>query len=171
MDKHHNISSFPKSTVLLASEWVAKLDGNNLTEQERQQLREWLKADPKNQMALAEQMQQWFDMGVLRELTRLELSHETYSLVGWFQKQWKLVRTPRFLVASLSVLMLAVVLKLVVVDEYLNNTSNVELAIVTAIGERKSESLPDGSIVHVNTTSSAQVTYTCLLYTSPSPRD
>ena len=160
MDKHNNISAFPKSTSLLASEWVAKLDGDDLTEQERQQLKEWLHADPKNQMALAEQMQQWFDMDVLSELTRLELNRDSYSFVGWLKKQLELVRTPRFLVTSLAVLLLAVVLNVVVVDQYINSSSNIELAIVTEIGERKSESLPDGSIVHVNTTSSAQVTYT-----------
>ena len=82
MDKHNNISAFPKSTSLLAIEWVAELDDDDSTEQERQQLKEWLHADPKNQMALAEQMQQWFDTDVSSALTRLERKCDSYSFVG-----------------------------------------------------------------------------------------
>lgn len=161
MDKHNTIATFPKSTVLIACEWVAKLDQGDLSALDSKQLDEWLKSDPINRVALAEQLQQWSEMDVLSELTHLELQNDPQSAFEWFKKpfQW-LVSPTRSYAAALSFVMLLAVISWVGVSQFNNSQRDLEWVINTAVGERKTESLPDGSVVQVNTVSSAQITYT-----------
>lgn len=164
-NKASEIAPFPKSTLLIACEWVAKLDRGELSTGESRQLTAWLKQDPGNRAALAAQLQEWSDMSVLQELTHLGLEQEHHSwsdALRGFCLSW---RKP-YLGGALSIGVLAISVayfaefKWAEISPYGNTQTAVELAINTSIGEQKREALPDGSVVHVNTRSAAEISYT-----------
>lgn len=152
-----NISILPETTLLIASEWVAKLDAGDLSQTDSQKLTQWLQSNPVNREALASQLQQWSDMDILSELTLLNLNEKPFSLLTWFGQSLRWT-TSKGAVATFA--MLALVVAWFGVSNFSTNQIDLELAIETTVGEQKSESLPDGSVVHVNTISSAQITYT-----------
>ena len=53
MDKSRSITKFPVSETLTASEWIAKLDRGELSQNEATQLSQWLDDDPANSRVLA----------------------------------------------------------------------------------------------------------------------
>lgn len=159
MDKSSGITKFPVSETLTASEWVAKLDRGELSQNEAKQLRQWLAEDLVNSRALADQLKLWSDMDVLRELEHFQLSNEPVSWFGWFKKSRKILRPTAVLAISLSLMMVVGLMAWVGMINVGNYQGDVELAIHTVVGEQKTEALPDGSIVHVNTGSSAKISY------------
>ncbi|MBX2847383.1 MAG: FecR domain-containing protein [Acidiferrobacterales bacterium] len=153
----NNIHMFREATFSIASEWVAKLDGGELSEADQQRLTEWLQADPLNREALANQLQQWSDMDVLSELALLDLNEKPFGMVARFKQLLPLSGLTGAVVSFASLL---VVISWLSCGHFSSNEIGLQLAIETEVGERKSEALPDGSFVHVNTISSAQITYT-----------
>ena len=147
---------------MIASEWVAKLDAGELSKADSERLTQWLQSNPLNREALSSQLQQWSDMDILSELTLLNINDKPFGLFArlgqafhWNTTNWL---TPKSAIASLAMFMF--IIAWFGVTYFSNNQVGLELAIETSIGEQKSESLPDGSVVHVNTISSAQISYT-----------
>lgn len=160
MDNTSNITKFPKSTILIACEWVSKLDRDDLTMSESQQLAEWLKSDPLNRAALADQLEQWSELDVLSELAHLELDNDGHRVTDWTRKPRQIIERPRFAAVAMSFAMVFAMIAWLGLGQFTHTSQELEWAISTAVGEQKTESLPDGSVVHVNTISSAQITYT-----------
>lgn len=162
MNNDDNLIPFPESVELEACHWVAKLDRGNLSLEEKKDLSEWLGRDPMMRRALAEQIGDWSDMDLLSELSRLDISPRKQ---GWAEQvnTWFGWNRPVVYLASLFAIALV---GLVVLDagtyptaEKAVMTEMVDLGITTAVGEQVSEAMPDGSILHVNTTSVAEVSY------------
>lgn len=162
MNNLDNVSSFPEPVELVACAWVAKLDRGDLSETETQQLTNWLKQNPQHRIALADQLGEWSDMDVLSELARLDLTLPQSSWSNRLASLWDWHR-PYAYMASLASIAL-VVLLFTTADIGSNpasgNRAVVDLGISTEVGQQISEALPDGSVLHLNTTSVAEVSYT-----------
>lgn len=161
MNNDDNLIPFPESVELEACHWVAKLDRGNLSEEEKKGLSDWLNKDPMMREALAEQISDWSEMDLLSELSHLDISPRKQSWTEQFNNLFGWNR-PAFYLAS--VFAIALVGILVVDTGKISLTDNsavevVDLGITTAIGEQVSEAMPDGSVLHVNTTSVAEVSY------------
>lgn len=154
-----NIRAFPKSTVLIASEWVAKLDRDQLTSHESQQLTKWLKSDPINREVLAAQLQQWSDMNVLSELTHFDLTAESSSFLDRSKNSFQVFQQKFSLAQVLTVCALVVAISWFGFNQFGNDDLELELTINTLVGEQLTESMPDGSVIHFNTISSAHIAY------------
>jgi len=162
MNNDDNLIPFPESVELEACHWVAKLDRGNLSDEEKIGLSNWLDKDPMMRRALAEQIGDWSEMDVLSELSHLNISPPRQSLVerlnnlvGWHR--------PVIYLAGVGAIALVGLLAL---DTSTYSTPEsaavatvVDLGITTAVGEQASEAMPDGSVLHVNTTSVAEVSY------------
>jgi len=159
MDKSNNVTAFPKSTVSVASEWVAKLDRSHLTEQESQQLTQWLQSDPINREALAAQLQQWSDMNVLSELTHFDLVNDSPSFFDRLKNRLQPNRSGYAFASILAIAFIVAAIGWLGTFQFNNNPLELELTLNTSIGEQISESLPDGSVVHINTITSANIAY------------
>ena len=161
MKKQDNLLVLPESIELEACQWVAKLDRGNLSDQEKSELAAWLAKDPMMRLALAEQIGDWSEMDLLSELSHLDISppklswaDQFNSLFGW--------NKPALYLTSLLVILLLGFVALDPQSYWLPQNKSIEivdLGITTAVGEQVSESMPDGSVLHVNTTSVAEVSY------------
>ncbi len=164
MNNLDNVSQFPESVELVASAWLAKLDRGDLSNTEKQQLTNWLKQHSMHRVALSDQLSEWSDMDVLSELAHLDLAitKNKTSWSGRLSLLWDWNR-PVAYAASLASMAL-IVLVFTPTDFSLNPASEtkavVDLGISTEVGQQISESLPDGSVLHLNTTSIAEITYT-----------
>lgn len=162
MKNLHNVSQFPESVDFAACTWVAKLDRGNLSDAEKQDLSVWLKQDPIHNVALADQIGEWSDMNILSELARLDLAMPSTNWLDRFAFLSNWNRPYAYMASLASIALLAVVFTSTNfnLNPYSDIKALVDMDISTAIGQQISESLPDGSVVHLNTTSIAQISYT-----------
>lgn len=163
MSKLDNLVQFPESMERAACDWVAKLDRGDLSTEEKSGLSEWLASDSLHRAALADQMAEWSEMDLLSELTHLAVApaeptwvDQFNSLFGW--------NKPAPYLGGLIILATIGFFKTIDSVDFAPNESDlaalvVGLGLETAVGEQIREALPDGSIVHVNTTSAAEVSY------------
>eukprot|EP00903_Cladosiphon_okamuranus_P004441 g4439.t1 len=77
-----------------ACSWIAKLDRGTLSKDDANALRDWLRASDKHPAALATQLEEWSDMDVLSELSRLDLNYQHPSLLSRFTDFWRVSRYP-----------------------------------------------------------------------------
>jgi|SaaInl5LU_22_DNA_1037371.scaffolds.fasta_scaffold03971_3 transmembrane sensor len=164
MSRVDNLLQFPESVERAACEWVAKLDRGNLSHEEKTQLSDWLTSDPQHRIALADQMAEWSEMDLLSELTHLAIAPAKLTWVDQFNSVFGWNKPAPYmagLVVLASVGFFAVTgpITFTPADSSQIGLAVVDLGLETAVGERISESLPDGSVVHINTTSAAEVSY------------
>lgn len=146
-----------------ASEWLSRLD-RGLQPPERAQLERWLAADPRHARMLVDMAALWDDMETLRELSGL------FPLPAARRPRRRELRWLTGGAALLASLMLAALgLQLllpgndgeppatVTLDDSLSPVPDGTLA--TAIGEQQVESLPDGSVVQLNTDSRVEILF------------
>lgn len=159
-----NVVKLSPSVADQASDWVAKLDGDEMSARDVQELRAWIAEDPRHKSELAAQLNSWSDMDVLSELTYLNAPEETAIQTEKASFFEFLSRPFAYGVASLLVVVSLATyvasnsgwINLPALDQ---SSAGVEFNIVTLLGEQKTESLPDGSVLHINTTSAAEIEY------------
>lgn len=138
-----------------ASLWVSRLD-RGIDAQEKKELVTWLNLSKAHYQALIKMAALWDDLTVLEELKNifpLAKSHTT-------QKRNKL---PRVLVASLFLVCLTTLSLLGIRSvEYLipSSTSYYVQTYQTSLGQHQLFSLPDGSVLQLNTNSIVNVNFT-----------
>lgn len=162
MDK---VSQLPGASDQIAREWVAKLDAADLSASDAEGLRLWLAEDPDNAALLAKRLDDWSALNLLSELTHFGLNDHRQGMGERMRRFWMPVTTAGYAAYGLAVLLIAVLftsseLGLDVMPSSDEPTEFVGLDITTLVGEVAVESLPDGSVVHVNTISEAEISYT-----------
>jgi len=146
--KIHNIHG--ELVLADAAGWIAKLD-RGLSNQEQAELSSWVNNDALNRKTLFKAASLWDDLGVLNELSAL------FALDQLPQQRRR---------ASLALTGAIAATMLVAFIGWLNFTpanppQNLQYAVAlhTQVGEHKTESLPDGSSVLLNTHTEIDISY------------
>ncbi len=121
-----------------AARWFAREQSGDMTEAERQALRDWLEADPRHR----------YEYDFLDRLWQASAQVQPERV----QRQAAAPRRRRFLVGAGATLALALAGGVV-----LMMPGDKVMALATGIGERKQLQLPDGSLLELNTRSQVRV--------------
>ncbi len=144
-----------------AAEWIVKLDSETpLSDPDRQALTEWLSRSPVHRQELNDLNAFWSN-NILTELLVPSGKHRRQSKPGLFSYSSSLARqlwgfNPFIAAATLCVLGIAIALTILALPEPLEKTNGI---YVTALGQQKTVSLADGSVVQLNTNSQIEVAY------------
>lgn len=155
--EHNTIVEFPDQTVIedQALEWLIRLDGDDpLSAREEQALDQWLARSPAHREALRHLNIFWSNNQALTEMA------EPASVVDHYRKRllaycWPL-QTMTLATALSSVVLLALVLGLVFLRTDITATNGVYM---TAVGQQKTITLADASVIELNTNSQIEVEY------------
>lgn len=124
-----------------ASLWLVRLDNGNLSKQSRKELKAWLSADERHQIALKAMVDIWNDMDEVLMMINDENSSKNISLWPMLTPIFK----PFLLAASISFIAIFI---------WLAMPMNVEKnSYATLIGQQIDVTFSDGSIIHLNTNS------------------
>lgn len=143
-----------------ARSWLVQLDGARPSRRELREFRQWLNRSPSHRQAFQEAAQAWNDLdGLSRILDRLPATaaEEKSTLTDWLSN---LLQSG----TAAAVLALLIVLGITVLARQHpaghNNDGWLTTGYVTAIGETRTVSLPDGSRISLNTDTRLNVAYT-----------
>ncbi len=158
----NNISQFSSKESIhqQACEWVSRID-RGLSLVETQELQHWVTLSSTHQKTLMQTAQLWDDMSVLNELSGLFPLREAQT--QQVSRLRKLVKQARWSVAAGFTLM-ALGVGMMMDWSWVEGTPEsvivLQQKVETAIGEQKNITLSDGSVVHLNTDTVIEVTYT-----------
>jgi transmembrane sensor len=158
-----NILNFPGSSRSQeeAGIWLARLDGGPLSDEEAKAFHDWLTADGEHRDALIELATLWDDMDMLSELSDLlPLAPKTEPETD---RAARLLTSPALAVFAAAAVVLAVALIVLqqpaLIFGHDKTAVRKEVVYRTAVGEQKDVSLPDGSIMKLNTDSLVSVEF------------
>jgi len=124
-----------------ASIWLVRLDNGNLSEQSRKELRIWLSADKRHQLALKAMADIWDDMDEV--LSIVDDNNSSTNVTLW--PILKPIFKPFMLAASISFFAILI---------WSTMPTNVQKnSYATLIGQQMDATFDDGSIIHLNTNS------------------
>lgn len=124
-----------------ASIWLVRLDNGNLSEQSRKELKAWLSADKRHEVALKAMADIWNDMDEVLIMINGDNSSKNVSILPILAPIFK----PLLLAASISFLTLSL---------WLAIPANVQKnSYATLIGQQMDATFDDGSVIHLNTNS------------------
>ena len=151
----NQIVSFPDREQLIneAAAWIAKLDAGHLSAADLSSLREWSGTSKQHRDMLEHVASEWDDLAVLA----LSRALDQKQVVPGDHSTWRAFANAA-VVAGVTVLFGALgwFIQSTTVDATYVAANG---QYVTAIGEQRIVSLPDGSEVYVNTNSHLEVTY------------
>lgn len=162
----NNLSVFPDKAAIKeeAGLWVVRMDSRQLDDNEIQELREWVQRSDFHREYLLKLAANWDAMSVLQELGKMfplpekEETQTTHSAWSGLNKRiWEILRSPLGIAASGLASLLVVGSLLLLGPEQITGKSGEEY--VTAVGERQSYTLEDGTVMSLNTNTRIQVTY------------
>ena len=161
---NENISAFdePKSVQAQASAWLAKLDNDKPSSQDLQAFKRWVNEDEAHIAAFKKVAAAWDELNILtrlpslleqKALQRKEQSHNENSAQP---------ATPKFGIPTFSFRHIAVAATMVMglmlgLQQFFNSPQ--QAMVWTAVGEQKTITLPDNSVVQLNTNSRIQFDY------------
>lgn len=158
-----NILNFPGSSRSQeeAGFWLARLDGDPLSDEEVRAFHDWLTTDSDHRNALIELAGLWDDMDILSELSDLfPLAPKSVPDTG---RAARFLTSPALAVFAAAVVVLAVALVVMHMPAldfgHDQTTARKEVIYQTAVGEQKDVSLPDGSTMKLNTDSQVSVSF------------
>ena len=148
----------PESVQAQASAWLAKLDGDEPSTQDLRAFKQWVNENPAHIAAFEKVAAAWDELNIL---TRLPSLLQQRQLQEHQQAQQERQQQPRPQLmperqASLSWRYLAVAATLVIglmVTVQQNLLTPQHAIYATAVGEQKTVTLPDNSVVQLNTNS------------------
>ena len=167
-----NVVQFPDNNTVQAIEdeaalWVARLDGGQLSEQQRQQLQVWLDSDLRHRQALSQMAEFWGQMDTLDVLADLfplqadkkpTLPKKRYSPFGWLREH-TLGAAATCVVSAGLVMTLVFIFGGSPAVTIPAGSEPVELVYQTELGKQSTAELKDGSIMTLNTQSIARVRF------------
>ncbi len=131
----------------VAAQWFARQRSGEMTDEARVELRLWLEADPANTLAYAQVRRAWGGSGSVRSDPRVLAMREHWKSLDAEPALWIPVR-------ALAACLVAVLLVAVSITGWRYWSGPQPLAdqvYRTAVGERRTVELPDGSVVTLNT--------------------
>lgn len=144
MNKH------PDQIAARAAEYFATRHSATLSE--RKELEAWLARDARHAIAYSELQQLWDGMGDLANDPDLQ-ALKASDLVAMRQKPWRYFRPALGLAASVLLLLGSVAVWTRISDR------PEQMSYTTAVGERRTELMPDGTEIVLNTDSVVEVVY------------
>jgi transmembrane sensor len=138
-----------------ASEWIARLNGDHIIEEERTRFESWRSAHPRHARAYEEVLMTWRQLNDTGELVRAVALGQTLSA----STQEAIRRTVARPTRRLGLLAAAAVAAIAIGVAWWIDSSSPRTLFQTAIGERASVELPDGSSLELNSNSRARVDY------------
>ena len=175
-----NVSALdePKSVQAQASAWLAKLDNDKPSSQDLQAFKRWVNKDEAHIAAFKKVAAAWDELNILTRLPSL-LEQKALQCKGQSKEQRKgrykdrhkeqshnensaQPAMPKFGLATFSFRHIAVAATLVMglmlgLQQYSNSPQ--QAMVWTAVGEQKTITLPDNSVVQLNTNSRIQFDY------------
>ena len=171
-----NVSALdePKSVQAQASAWLAKLDNDKPSSQDLQAFKHWVNKDEAHIVAFKKVAAAWDELNILTRLPSL-LEQKALQCKGQSKEQRKgqhkeqshkensaQPAMPKFGLAMVSFRHIAVAATLVMglmlgLQQYSNSPQ--QAMVWTAVGEQKTITLPDNSVVQLNTNSRIQFDY------------
>ncbi|MBT5292988.1 MAG: DUF4880 domain-containing protein [Cellvibrionales bacterium] len=159
-----NVSAFdePKSVQAQASAWLAKLDNDKPSNQDLQAFKRWVNTDEAHIAAFKKVAAAWDELNILTRLPLLleqkALQHKEQSKKDNADEQ----AVPKFGIGIYSFRHVAVAATLVMglmlgLQQYFSSPQ--QATYWTAVGEQKTITLPDNSVVQLNTNSRIQFDY------------
>jgi len=141
-----------------ASLWLARLD-KGLSAEAREELAEWLRADPMHREAFFELAAFWDELDVLSELSSLLPLDQRAISTRSRRVSWAVVAVAAG-IASVALLGWVVVAGFTpATPEQAVLAKTLNESFETTIGGQESEQLPDGSVVRLNTDTELTVVY------------
>ncbi|ARN73822.1 FecR family protein [Oceanicoccus sagamiensis] len=141
-----------------ASAWLAKLDGGDPSEKDLQDFRHWVKQSPAHITAFEDVAKAWGDLNILAHLPVLNQqrrAHAGSTMPGGHGSAAAMVWRPLSAYWALAATV-CIVLILGWQSSGLFGPAN---SYTTAVGEQKTVSLPDGSVLQLNTQSRVDISY------------
>ena len=166
--KHHSINvtpiEVPQSVQSQASVWLAKLDGTNPSDALLLEFKHWVNQDKSHYAAFKKVAAAWGDLNILTRLPLLlEERAQQQERADVKSKVANKARLPLWLSGSWSgfggLAVTASLVFAVLVSLQLGPFSADPTVYWTAIGEQKTITLADNSVVQLNTNSRIQVDY------------
>jgi len=160
-----NILLFPEQSRVQkeASQWLVRLDGGSISEEEVEAFSEWLNSNRQHRDAIVELCRLWDNMEILSELSVLfpydhKVSSQPKSLSIWFKKPVLL-----FTAATVSILLMMTLFlhqRFEITGAGGTVSQRSEISYQTLVGKQKNIVLEDGSIANLNTDSLVVVNFT-----------
>jgi len=173
---NENISAFdePKSVQAQASAWLAKLDNDKPSSQDLQAFKRWVNEDEAHIAAFKKVAAAWDELNILTRLPSLleqkalqckEQSkgrHKERHKEQSHNENSAQPATPKFGIPTFSFRHIAVAATMVMglmlgLQQFFNSPQ--QAMVWTAVGEQKTITLPDNSVVQLNTNSRIQFDY------------
>jgi transmembrane sensor len=142
-----------------AADWLIKMDGDRpLNRQQRQELKQWIARSPVHSHELAKLNRFWSNNNLTELMVPLGRQHSTQPISWWALLCKGAAGRQRGMAATLVVCVaLAGLWSLAFSGDPLERSNGIYL---TAVGQNKSVTLADGSVVQLNTNSQIKVEYT-----------
>lgn len=151
----------PKSITDEAARWIAAAEGGALSAEERVSCDAWLAADPRHAQAFAEMQDIWAHMGGIPETPSLRASVQPLRarVSRQLARRWagRAIVPPRRRWLGLTI---AASMALVFIGIFADLPTRLQADAMTATGERRIVTLPDGSTVHLDTHSAVALDFT-----------
>ena len=170
--KTDNVSAFdePKSVQAQASAWLAKLDNDNPSSEDLQAFKRWVNTDKAHITAFKKVAAAWDELNTLTRLPML-LEQKAIQTREQCKEQTKAQNqkenrhqpaVPIFGITMVSFRHIAVAATIVMgvmlgLQQYFSSPQ--QATYWTAVGEQKTITLPDNSVVQLNTNSRMQLDY------------
>lgn len=140
----------PEDTAREASDWVARMNADDVTADDHARLEEWLRAHPSNAKAYAELVATWNELVRSGPLVRAVHFGQLMNAASA-----RSASAPRWLAGALAATVAAIALG----TAWTFYKQQEETRFQTAIGEQVAVMLPDGSSFNLNTNSRVDVDY------------
>ncbi|MFC4314133.1 FecR family protein [Steroidobacter flavus] len=140
----------PKDTEREASDWIARMNADDVTPDDRARFEAWLRAHPCNVKAYADLKATWNELVKTGPLVRAVYFGQAMNAATTRQAQ-----SSRWLAGVLAATVAAVVLSTV----WSFYKQQADTRFQTAVGEQVAVTLPDGSSFNLNTNSRVDVDY------------
>ncbi|MCG8440942.1 MAG: FecR domain-containing protein [Caulobacterales bacterium] len=142
-----------------ASAWIAQLETGDLSREDRAALEEWVRRSPQHAAALKSYAAIWEQLDSLAMLQaplEAALSERRAS-----RRAFARPRLARVLGGAVAAALIAALASVAILaaQSYLVDRRNPAFAVATGFGQARSVTLPDGSIVDVNTSSEVEIAY------------
>ncbi len=154
-----NVAQFPKrrdERLAEAADWIARL-GNGLSEDEEQELGEWMSLDRENYEQFMELAILWDEMESLSRLAEIFPEPQRPHRMTAVRASWAVAAT---VVVGLSIALFYWVRTDLWVDSGADVSGSFSAEYETGIGEQVTHSLVDGTQIVLNTNSALTVEYT-----------